>query len=285
MILADSSRARYARGASPVFPAAFPEGFMKPSQCVILVPVAHHIEPACEDGLRKLEQRGYPVRRIYGYSAIDVARNQMASDALAEGFEELMWIDADILFDPVDVERLRSHGIPVVTAVYPKRGRREMACAFLHQTESVTLGRGGGLIEILYAGFGFTYTHRVLYDRMLERLKLPVCNEQFGRALVPFFAPSAVKDTVSGGWWYLAEDYSFCMRTRQVGVPVMADTSVRLRHVGSYSYTWEDAGGQKELYQSYTFHIRPTEPPADGSSDPARGPLFGGISVDRTATN
>lgn len=256
---------------------------MSRSKCVVLVPAAHHVEPACEDGLRELERRGYPVRRVVGYSAVDVARNQMASDALAEGFEELMWIDADIAFDPADVERLRTHDLPLIAAVYAKRGRREMSCAFLHATEQVVLGKDGGVTEILYAGFGFTYTHRVVYDRMFDALKLPVCNERFGRAMVPFFAPAAVRDAVGGGWWYLPEDFAFCMRARQVGVPVMADTRIRLGHVGSYAYTWEDAGGGRQVYQTYTFHVRPpgTAAPSPAERAGPEPPMFGGVRVDR----
>ena len=41
-------------------------------------------------------------------------RNRLATEALADGFEELMWIDADIAFDPRSVDRLRSHNLPIV---------------------------------------------------------------------------------------------------------------------------------------------------------------------------
>lgn len=250
-----------------------------PKQCVILVPVGHRIEQACEDGLRKLEDRGYVVRRVYGYSAVDVARNQMASDALADGFEELMWIDADIVFDPDDVETLRSHKLPIVAGIYAKKGRREMAHTFLRTTETIVLGEKGGLMEIQFAGFGFTHTHRVLYDRIFEKLKLPICNQRFERTLVPFFAPSAVKDG-GVGWWYLAEDYSFCMRSRAVGVPVMADTRVRLWHVGNYFFSWEDAGADKDRYRTYTFRVRPEAGPDDRPPDlPPDSPLFEGIRL------
>jgi hypothetical protein len=54
------------------------------SRCIVLVPVGGAIDPGCEDGLRELERRGYPVWRVRGYSAIDAARNQMASGALAQ---------------------------------------------------------------------------------------------------------------------------------------------------------------------------------------------------------
>ena len=77
------------------------------SHCVILVPVGGAIDPGCEDALRELERRGYVVWRVRGFSAIDAARNQMANDALAQRFDELMWIDSDIVFDPDDVDRLR----------------------------------------------------------------------------------------------------------------------------------------------------------------------------------
>jgi hypothetical protein len=82
---------------------------MDPRRCVVLVPVGQSVEPWCEEGLRELEKRGYEVRRVRGFSAIDVGRSQMATDALAAGFEELMWIDSDIAFSVDDVEKLRRH--------------------------------------------------------------------------------------------------------------------------------------------------------------------------------
>lgn len=211
---------------------------MQPSRCVVLVPVGHHIEAACEDALRELERRGYPVRRVRGYAAIDAARNQMASDALGDGFDELIWIDADVVFRPDDVERLRSHGLPLVCGLYAKKNRTEFACHFLPGTGQVTFGSKGRLLEILYCGLGFMHTRRQLYEAIQKRLSLPVCNQRFGRTLVPYFLPMVVPDPT--GSWYLSEDYAFCERVRQTGLKVMADTMIRLWHVGSYFYTWED---------------------------------------------
>ena len=126
------------------------------SYCVILVPVVGAIDPGCEDGLRELERRGYAVWRVRGYSALDAARNQMANDALAQGFDELMWIDTDIVFDPDDVEKLRRHDLPLVCGIYPKKACRQFACSFLPRTRQVVFGTSrGGAIEVLYGGFGF----------------------------------------------------------------------------------------------------------------------------------
>ena len=91
------------------------------SRCVVLVPVGAHIEADCEKSLQALEARGYQVRRVGGYAAIDQARSQMATDALADGFDELMWIDADIVFEPADVERLRRSGEPFVCGIIQRR--------------------------------------------------------------------------------------------------------------------------------------------------------------------
>jgi hypothetical protein len=57
--------------------------FAPPSACVVLVPVGGTLDPACDDALRDLERRGHPVWRVRGYSAVDAARNQLATDALA----------------------------------------------------------------------------------------------------------------------------------------------------------------------------------------------------------
>lgn len=224
-----------------------------PAKCVILVPVAHHIEPACEDALRTLEWRGYTVRRVRGYSAIDQGRNQIASDALRDGFEELLWIDSDIGFEPDAVERLRSHGLPIACGVYPKKAKRSFALNFSAGTKQVSFGSGGGLIEIPYAGAGFLHTRREVYHAVQQRFRLPACNERFGPSMIPFFQPLVIPD--GAGHWYLAEDYSFCHRARECGYRIMADTTIRLTHIGSYHYGWEDAGGERPRHGDYTFHI------------------------------
>jgi hypothetical protein len=225
-----------------------------PSSCVILVPVGGHIEFDCERALQTLERRGYQVRRVVGYSAIDQGRCQMATDAVAAGFEELMWIDSDVSFNPDDVEKLRAHRLPIVCGIYAKKSRREFACDYMPGTEQVLFGKHDrGLMELHYVGFGFTLTHRSVYETIRTNLRLPACNLRFGCELVPYFMPMLKPDP--GGYWYLAEDYAFCERARQAGFRIMADTSVRLWHVGTYGFSWEDAGTNKDRFATYVFNI------------------------------
>lgn len=227
------------------------------AQTVVLVPYLGHIHRECELGLRRLEQLGYRVWRSGGNAAIDVARSQLATDALRDGYRWLMWIDSDIGFDPADVERLAGHGRPMVAGIYAKKGRREMACEIAAGVDQLVLGEGGGLVEAAYVGMGFVWSAREVYESIVDRSVLPVCNEQFGRPLVPFFQPMVSADD-RGRPWYLAEDYAFCRRARGAGYALWVDTSIRLRHFGDYGYTWEDAGTAKLEYLTYEYEIRRT---------------------------
>jgi len=184
-------------------------------KCVILTPVAQSIAPACEAGLRQLEAKGYPVWRVYGFAAIDVARSWIATQALQQGFEELMWIDADVGFELAAVERLRSHNLDVVAGVYPKKGKHALACHVLPGTDRLILGQKGGLTEVLYTGAGFLYTRCRLYEDIRQVCQLPVCNEHFGDPLIPFFQPLVTEE--EGSHRYLGEDFAFCHRARQAG--------------------------------------------------------------------
>ncbi|HEV3344269.1 MAG TPA: class I SAM-dependent methyltransferase, partial [Pirellulales bacterium] len=215
--------------------------------------------------------RGYTVRRVRGYAAIDQGRNQMATDALADGFEELLWIDSDVVFHPDDVEKLRAHGLPIVCGIYPKKGVRAISCHVMPGTARLVFGEGGGLVEVLYAATGFLLVERQVFLDMQQRLSLPLCNEKFGRPMLPFFLPLLHPEPT--GHWYLAEDYAFSQRARDCGYEIWADTTIRLRHIGTYGFSWEDAGLQLQRFP--TFHLQlddSTRPPATIRDDARRTP-------------
>ena len=216
---------------------------------VVIVPTYGGLDPDCDKALRELEAARTTVWRIGGHAAIDQARSQLATDALAQGFDEILWIDADIVFDPLDVERLRAHDVPLIAGVYPKKGTRALALHIEKGTEAMTLGEGGGVVPVRYAGTGFMLTRRALYEAIAK--DLPVCNQRFGKPIVPYFLPMIIEDEL--GPWYLGEDYAFCERARRLGVPVLVDTRPRLYHAGRYAYGWEDAGADRPSYKSYRY--------------------------------
>jgi hypothetical protein len=267
------------RPPAPAGPAPAPLGAryphpLDPRKCVILVPYSGSIQRECEDALKELERRGYPVRRVGGYAAIDQGRNQIATDALRDGFEETLWIDSDIGFHPDAVQRLRSHPHPIVCGVYPQKGKKALACHVMPGAPAMDFGRRGGLVEVLYAGAGFLLVRRKVYLAVQRKLKLPMCNERFGRPMIPFFYP--LIRPVEEAYWYLAEDYAFCHRARECGYRIFADTSIRLWHIGNYRYGWEDAGIERKRFGGFTLNFggpRPSDgSPAPSPDAPSEGP-------------
>jgi len=226
---------------------------MRSRRCVVLVPHGGFIEPACERGLRGLEARGLEVRRFASTAAIDRTRSDVATKALEDGFDELMWIDSDIDFDPDAVDRLRAHDLPVVGGVYAKKGVQELALGIEPGTREVVLGEGGGLLDVRYAATGFLLLQRLVFEDVQRHFGLPVCNTQFGVRCVPYFLPMVISH--GDGFWYLGEDYSFCERARQAGHKIVVDTTIRLGHVGKYTYGWEDAGQATPRATTVTFKV------------------------------
>ena len=182
-----------------------------------------------------------------------------------------MWIDADTEFHPDAIDQLRAHHRPLVAGICAQKGKRAIACHILPGTPKMVFGKGGGLVELLYAGTGFMHIRREVYLAIQAKLGLPVCNERFGSPMIPFFQP--MLHPIEDGHWYLAEDFAFCQRARQAGFQILGDTSIRLWHVGNYAYGWEDAGMDHRRFDSFTLNFpdqrskAPSERPATGEAD------------------
>jgi hypothetical protein len=225
------------------------------TQCVVLVPHMNGIEWECDQALQKLEQAGVRVVRRPGCSAIDVARNEMLSEALHDGAEAMLFIDSDIGFDPADALRLLARPEPVVSGVYAKKGQREFASIFADGVKEAVFGpEAAGPYPLRYAATGFLRVRAGVLRRMIADLRLPLCNTHWGRGLWPFFMPLIVPQG-PGKVHYLGEDWAFSYRLGQIGVTPLADTSIRLWHWGRYGYSWEDAGSNVSRYRTYSYRF------------------------------
>lgn len=232
-------------------------------KAVVLVPHLNGIEWECEQGLRRIEQAGISVVRRRGCSAIDVARNEMASEALHDGAEAILFIDADIGFDPDDALRLLARPEPVVAGIYAKKSRRDLASQFADDVAEAIFGAGApGLYPLKYAAAGFLRIRTEALRRMIERLDLPLCNQKWGRGNWPFFQPMIVEDE-GNGRHYLGEDWAFSHRLRQAGITPMADTSIRLWHYGHHPFGWEDAGTERPLYETFLYRFPGARTPGE----------------------
>ena len=220
---------------------------------VVLVPYYSVIEKECEEGLRSLVRAGVAVSR-FSLSAIDLLRSAMLSHALAQGFDSILFIDADIGFDPADAFRLLARPEPVVAGIYVHNKGRDFAGTFAQGVTKVVFGPAApGLYPMLYAPTGFLRIRAEVLRRMIDELGLPQCHWGSIKGIYPFFLPLCVPDG-RGGTRYLTEDYSFSHRLSQIGVTPLADTTIKLFHYKKYGFSYDDLNPRPPI-ANYTVNI------------------------------
>lgn len=205
---------------------------------IILVPVGSQIEPACDDTLRKLEKNGIKVYRKYGFSAIDQGRCVMAQQAINDGYEHIFWIDSDIAFCEHDIYKVINTAIrenqTFITAAYCVKGWPALTTKFHSDFDEIVFGSLGGLYEVDYAATGFMYTHVSVYEKIKLKFNLKPVNIWGGQYKVhAWFLPMIIDDD------YVGEDFSFCHRAKKSGITIFCDTTIRLAHIGRYSYSYD----------------------------------------------
>ncbi len=236
---------------TPVSGASHESG--RTGKAVVLVPYYSTIEKECEEGLRALVRAGVALSR-FSLSSIDLLRSAMLSDALRKGFDSMLFIDADIGFDPGDALRLLARPEPVVAGVYVHNKGRDLAGTFAEGVTRVVFGPAApGLYPMLYAPTGFLRIRAEVLYRMIDELKMPECHWGAIKGIYPFFLPLCVPDE-RGGTRYLTEDYSFSHRLAQLGITPMADTTVKLFHYKKYGFTYEDLKPRTQA-ANYTVEI------------------------------
>lgn len=208
-----------------------------------------------ELALRELEKRGYAVFRKYNASDIGRARSIMATTALNDGFEYLMWIDSDMYFKADAVDQLLASGEPLIGAIYSIRGGLSHTSILMPGTREVIFGKGGGIIEVSALGTGFLMSHRDTYEAVRTQLTLPLCGIDGEVRVVPYFTHLITPRADKKGWHFFGEDYSYCYRARACGYIVKADTRIRVGHIGKYLYCWEDIDTQLERFDTYCYRV------------------------------
>jgi len=208
------------------------------NKTIILVPVGSHIEPACDETLRQLEKNGIKVYRKYGFSAIDQGRCVMAQQAINDGYEHLFWIDSDVAFCEYDIYKVINTAIrekqTFITAAYCVKGWPALTTKFHSDFDEIIFGSLGGLYEADYAATGFMYTHVSVYEKIKLKFNLKPVNIWGGQYKVhAWFLPTIIDDD------YVGEDFSFCHRAKKAGITIFCDTTIRLAHIGRYSYSYD----------------------------------------------
>lgn len=163
------------------------------------------------------------------HSVIQMARNLVLHEALKYEIDDLVWIDADIEWEPTDLLRLCLFKEDVVAGTYRKKDPKTT-----HFTVELIRGKeepdSRGLIEVSRVGTGFMRVTRKALQAVAE-----TCLEydDKGRIIKNVFE-IGMKDGQ-----FLSEDYWFCEKLKAAGFKIMLDTKTNLTHHGTYGYTGE----------------------------------------------
>lgn len=202
------------------------------------------------------------IQMYYSYmmneSLITRARNSMAYDFLETDADYMMFIDADIGFNPADIIKMLETDKDIICGIYPKKEMnwdmirhgidRGIPNEELHKwtgsfvvnlinnepTQSHELAEP---MEISNGGTGFMLIKRGVFESLKDKVPTYVgdMNHNNEKIIHEFFATSIDPESNR----LLSEDYHFCQLARKNGFKVFAALWPKLVHCGAYNFSGE----------------------------------------------
>lgn len=192
-----------------------------------------------------------------GDALITRARAAMADKFLKSSATHLLFVDANIGFQPGQVFRLLDADRDLVGGVYPLKsidwtkvrqavadGKRDLMAAsvgyvvrFIPSPDHSVEVDDDGFGPVAYVGTGFMMIRRGVIERVAAahpELRARLGDLAGGGATEAAMIFETLIEPETGE--HLSEDYAFCRRWRDLGGEVFADFQTRLIHVGHAAY-------------------------------------------------
>lgn len=161
-------------------------------------------------------------------SLVHRARMEMTASFLATEHSHMMWLDADIEFEPEDVAKLWNLNADIAVGCYAMKKRDQQWFAAWKDGALVKdLDQFRQPIDVDFAGTGFMMIKRAVIERLTEIHG--TYQGQNGRVPAIYMTPIHDDGLES-------EDYHFSRIAREAGFRVVMDPSIRLKHWGQYAY-------------------------------------------------
>lgn len=205
-------------------------------------------------------------------SLVQRARNILVARFLKSSSTHLLFIDADIAFEPLTILRLVLQDKDITSAIYPKKHinwdrvkeeqQKQKKVANVSQESVQAQGLDyniniqgakavaeGGFVKVLDTATGFMLLKRQAIEKLVEKHKdeLYCVNDIAGsRDTVPDYV--AILDCLicPDTKRYLSEDYALCRRAQQAGLDIWADLASPLAHIGAQKQSGD-------IMQRFTF--------------------------------
>ena len=201
---------------------------------------------------------------IFNESLITRARNYLVDEFLRSGCTHLLFIDADIQFNPQDILALLALDRDIIGGPYPKKtinwGNIVNAVKRNLENEKFNPGDLDGVtgdfvfnpvpgttsfkitepVEVMEIGTGFMMVKKEVFDKYAEEYPhlhykpdhVGQANFDGSRYIHAYF--DTVIDPKSHR--YLSEDYMFCQNARAIGIKVWLCPWMKTVHVGTYGF-------------------------------------------------
>jgi hypothetical protein len=187
----------------------------------------------------------WTVETMTNESLISRARNTLTAKFLHnKDSTHLMFIDADIGWEPWHLLVMLNRDVDVIGGLYPMKSLPVKWCVnglpgFVEQP-------GDPLIEVTKTGTGFMLIKREVFDKLNAHPAVRHFANDIGlpAELNPYM--KTYFDTAVRENRYYSEDWTFCENWRDIGGKVWVDKRVLLKHTGTYVF---DYSTQDQLYK------------------------------------
>ena len=197
---------------------------------------------------------------IFNNSLIQSARNQLAAIFMRNDFTHLMFIDADIRFNPQDVLPMMLADKPIICGIYPKKEinwqqihkaaqagvppeqLRNYSGSFvvnlMNYAEQVQVDINSP-VEIWNGGTGFMLIKREVFEQLKDHVPSYINDTHdlggnIGKDRIAEFFATSIEPM---GERLLSEDYHFCKEWREkCGGTVWAAPWAKLAHIGTHMF-------------------------------------------------
>ena len=140
-----------------------------------------------------------------------LARNRLANKAINEGFDRVLWLDSDMVFQPDIVDTLEFCEKPFVCGAFQSRRPPYSSCVFKDiRLKSLERVKEYGLRPFKVDGCGFACV--LMKTEVLEAV---------ARAYGKCFTPTPE----------YGEDLAFCVRAKEQGYEIWCDPTARIGHI------------------------------------------------------
>ena len=186
----------------------------------------------------------WTIETMTNESLISRARNTLVAKFLnTPDSTHMMFIDADIGFEPWHILAMLNHDKDVIGGLYPMKTLpvKWVVNGFPGAKEAPD-----GLQEVSKTGTGFLLMKRHVFEKMNSHPAVKPFNNDIGLPAELNQYMKTYFDTAVRENRYYSEDWTFCENWRDLGGEVWVDKRVLLRHTGTFVF---DFMSRDRIYQ------------------------------------